>query len=191
MDVIPCGDMDDDDDNVPNSDSFAHTSSAYNTNTLGKLSEHPNLRKAWSDESSAFTSSSRNAKRFNPNHINADESFMSAQSINSNQDNIGTSFAEWVNYTNKLKNLVSKQIQECTNGANDNCDEDSYRLKDEDFFWNPNSQSSFDTVETNRTNRVKTASFSKLSQNITMWQSDRSGFAAGDNHGGDETGKRL
>ncbi len=136
-----------------------------------QLADHPRLRQAWSDDESIL-SSSKFIKKPSParREISVDSTVMPNPC--NEEGGITSSFAEWLNYTNKLTDMVSKQIQGCTTGAEDDCD-DNFKLKDEEFFWNPNAQS-FDTYDTSR---VAKESFSKWGENIQMWRSDRNGFS--------------
>lgn len=155
---------------------------------LGKLGDHPHLRQAWSDDESTISSSKFIRKPRSPRRqISVDDSTI-ASTQSGREDDFSSSFSDWLNYTNKITDLVSKQIQGCTHGTGDDCDDNNFKLKDEEFFWNPSAQS-FDTLDTTRTTEVTKESFSKWKQNISMWQSDRNAFTINENHS-EEFGKR-
>ena len=144
--------------------------------------DRPHLRKAWSDDESTVTSSSgrRNTRsprsRYHSSSID-ETTILSSRSIRSkNNESTPNTFSDWMNYTNKLTSLVSKQIQDCTTAFEEDSDDEIFKLKDEDFYWNPNAQS-FDTLETSRTKEVTKEAFSKWGQNINMWESHRNGFS--------------
>lgn len=145
--------------------------------------DRPHLRKAWSDDESTVTSSAgrRNTRSPRARYLSSsidDTTILSSQSVRSKNNDGSTpnTFSEWMNYTNKLTSLVSKQIQDCTTAFEEESDDETFKLKDEDFYWNPHAHS-FDTLETNKTNEVTTEAFSQWGQNINMWQSQRIGFS--------------
>jgi hypothetical protein len=159
--------------------------------SLVDFSSQPNLKRAWSDESTVVSMAAKYERRRNmmTNNSNSDggtnltlpsydeSTVISNQCTTNGTDNLSmNTFEDWVNFTTNFTKMVSKQINDCTAGDDDAIrePESAFTLKDEDFFWNPTIQS-YDTLDTRKTNELttsNTSSFAKWGQNVQLWQED-------------------
>jgi hypothetical protein len=131
----------------------------WNHASLGTLSNHQHLKRAWSDDDSTVAStlgSLSSGGKYVRRDTNLTLPSFDESTVVSNQSTVKgglPSFYDWLHFTKDvtdMANMVSKGINDCTQGAGDDVREQGFTLKDEDFIWNTTAQS-FDTIDTRRT----------------------------------------
>ena len=138
------------------------------TPSLGDLSSNQIFRGAWSDDESVSAGSSnrynkiRGRGRNNQNRFRRRTGSYNRSSKSMESELVLPSLDDWYKFTSSITNLVQTQINNCTGGAQDSLKDDSFTLKDEDFFWHSSAQS-FETNDTRKTPSIDLRSSSSLS----------------------------